>query len=289
MAAPNSPFSLADSTPRSSKTTINIAGFHVHLYGVDELTAEQRNDTTVVFHVHGRTRTYADAEDLSHTVLSELRKQPTKQTKGVVFATFDNRNHGTRAIDTISIADWRGGNPRHAQDMLSTMDGIVADLQTTMKFLHGYVVGQFVPTQYIVTGTSLGGHVAWDLLARDPRVDVAVIIVGCPALTPLLQERVDAFLGEPAPAQRTCAKEWPAAIERLYQERDAEVATVAGKTILILNGAVDALVPSKFTRAWLERHGASNDVAFVEQADTGHALTVAMVERIVAFLPQFLA
>ncbi|CAK7216220.1 hypothetical protein SEUCBS140593_002802 [Sporothrix eucalyptigena] len=286
MAAPNSFFTLADSTPRSSKTTINIAGFHVHLYGVDELTPEQRKDTTVVFHVHGRTRTYKDAEALSHELLSELRKQSTK--KGVVFATFDNRNHGTRAIDTISIVDWRSGNTTHGQDMLSTMDGIVADLQTTMKFLESYVVGQFVPTQYIITGTSLGGHVAWDLLARDPRVDVAVIIVGCPTLTPMLQERVDAFLGESAPAQRTSAKEWPVAIERLYQERDTEVAKVAGKKILILNGAIDPLVPSKFTRAWLEKYGANNDVTFVEQADTGHALTVAMVERIVAFLPQFL-
>jgi hypothetical protein len=100
MTAPNAKFVLEDNTPRSSKTTINIAGFHVHLYGVDDLTPEQAKDTTVVFHVHGRTRTYMDAEDVAHQVLSQLRQRP-EMKKGVVFATFDNRNHGVRAVSFV--------------------------------------------------------------------------------------------------------------------------------------------------------------------------------------------
>ncbi|CAK7233979.1 hypothetical protein SBRCBS47491_008793 [Sporothrix bragantina] len=289
MALPNGKFVLDDDTPRSSKTTINIAGFNVYLYGVDELTPEQARDTTVVFHIHGRTRTYKDAEDLAHQVLHDLRQRPATR-KGLVLATFDNRNHGERAIDAISIADWNGGNQKHGQDMLSTMDGIVADVQTIMTFLESYVDGQFAPTQFIIGGMSLGGHVSWDVLARDPRVDAAIIVVGCPDLTHMLHERLDGYLRTDGASQQSSSpKEWPDSVERLYVARDQKVAEITGKKILILNGEIDTLVPSKFTRTWLDKYGAKNDVIFVEQEVTGHALSVQMVERIVDWLPQFLA
>lgn len=98
---PNDKFELLDSTPRSSLTVINISGFHLYLYGVDELTPAQRQDTTVIFHIHGRTRTYKDAEEIAHHLLSESRARGVTR-KGLVVATFDNRNHGTRAVCTIS-------------------------------------------------------------------------------------------------------------------------------------------------------------------------------------------
>ncbi|CAK7219664.1 hypothetical protein SBRCBS47491_003923 [Sporothrix bragantina] len=263
MPSPNENFVLADDTPRSSKKTINIAGFHVYLYGVDELTPGQARDTTVVFHIHGRTRTYKDAEDLAHQVLHELRQRPATR-KGLVVATFDNRNHGERA-------------------------GIVVDVQTVMTFLESYVEEWFVPTQFIISGMSLGGHISWDLLARDPRVQAAVIIVGCPDLTHMLNERLDSYLGTKGASQQSpLPKEWPTSVERLYVARDEQVARITGKTILILNGAIDPLVPSKFTQAWLAKYGANNDVMFVEQEATGHALSVQMVEKIVDWLPQFL-
>jgi hypothetical protein len=88
---------LPDSTPRSSKKTINIAGFFVYLYGIDELTPEQAKDTTVLFHIHGRTRTYKDAEEIAHQLLYELRERGGTK-KGLVVATLDNRNHGMRAV-----------------------------------------------------------------------------------------------------------------------------------------------------------------------------------------------
>lgn len=97
MVRPHDTFVLANESPRSSKTTINIAGFIVYLYGVDELSAEQARDTTVLFHIHGRTRTYKDAEELAHQLLYDLRLRGGTN-KGLVVATFDNRNHGERAV-----------------------------------------------------------------------------------------------------------------------------------------------------------------------------------------------
>jgi hypothetical protein len=87
---------LPESTTKSSKRAINIAGFHVYLYGVDELSPHQAEDTMVLFHAHGRTRSYADAELFAHQLLFQL-KQTGSLTRGFVVATFDSRNHGERA------------------------------------------------------------------------------------------------------------------------------------------------------------------------------------------------
>lgn len=76
---------------------INIAGISVYLYGVDELSIEQARETTVLFHIHGRTRSYKDAEELAHQVLYDMRRR-SGTNKGLVVATFDNRNHGERAV-----------------------------------------------------------------------------------------------------------------------------------------------------------------------------------------------
>lgn len=75
---------------------INIAGVLIYLYGVDELHPKKAQDTTVLFHVHGRTRDYHDGEDIAHQVLFETRR--LNPLKGLVVATMDNRNHGTRAV-----------------------------------------------------------------------------------------------------------------------------------------------------------------------------------------------
>ena len=90
-------FQLPESTPKSSKNTINIAGFHVYLYGVDELTPQQARNTVILFHIHGRTRNHKDAEEFAHEFLFQARKRGELK-RGLVVATFDNRNHGLRAV-----------------------------------------------------------------------------------------------------------------------------------------------------------------------------------------------
>lgn len=88
---------LPEDTVKSSELKINISGFHVYLYGVDELSPQQSQNTVVLFHVHGRTRTYKNAELFAHQFLHQLRKKGDSK-KGFVVATFDNRNHGERAV-----------------------------------------------------------------------------------------------------------------------------------------------------------------------------------------------
>ncbi len=97
MTALNKPFELADTTPRSSKTTLNIAGCRIYLYGVNDLRPDEARDTIVLFHIHGRTRTYSDAEQLAHELLYRVRTRGEPR-RGLVVVTFDNRNHGLRAV-----------------------------------------------------------------------------------------------------------------------------------------------------------------------------------------------
>ncbi|KAK9483391.1 Alpha/Beta hydrolase protein [Lipomyces starkeyi] len=277
-------FSLPDDTPRSSETTVNIAGILVHLYGVKELTPEQAKTTTVLFHAHGRTRSYKDAEAVAHQLLYSLGKKG--HTNGLVVATFDNRNHGIRKVDDLSIHSWTDGNAKHGQDMLSMVDGIAIDIQTVMTYLESYVGDLFTPTHFIASGVSLGGHVTWNLLASDSRIQIAIPIVGCPDMTCLVIDRLGKYTSVEQIPEGT--KEWPKSLEQLYASRDESITAINGKKILVLNGALDTLVPDKFTKSWIEKYAANNDVKYVVLEENGHYLSWPMIDEITEWLAPFL-
>ena len=146
--------------------------------------------------------------------------------------------------------------------------------------------------QFVVTGLSLGGHITWDILAQDPRVTNAIIIVGSPNLTNMLEERLQQYISTSSASTdsktSTDSKEWPKSIQKLYTARDKHLESIMGKKILILNGAIDALVPSRFTRPWVERYAANNDVTFIEQEDNGHWLSYQMMGHVVDWILQSL-
>ncbi|KAK9446896.1 Alpha/Beta hydrolase protein [Limtongia smithiae] len=276
-------FILDGNVLHSSMHTLNIGGFFVYLYGVDELTPSQALDTSVMFHVHGRTRTYHDAEEIAHQLLYSLRESGGTH-KGLVIATLDNRNHGIRAIDNVAIQDWQGGNPKHAQDMISMIDGIVDDVKLIMNYLPSYV--SFTPTEYIATGLSLGGHVTWNLLAEVEDIKKAIIIVGCPDLTGLMLNRLGGYTSTTEVPPNT--PEWPHSVEELYAQRDKKVSNITGKEILILNGGIDTLVPDKYTKRWVENYAANNNVTYIVQDGFGHGLSYGMMSDFEKYVPHLL-
>ena len=137
----------------------------------------------------------------------------------------------------------------------------------------------FTPTEFVVSGLSLGGHVAWDVLASERTVNAAIPIVGSPNLTNMLVER----LGKSDDANANSTK-WPESVARMYQARDQNVAQIEGKRVLILNGALDVLVPSKFTLPWVEKYGDRNDVTLCILENTGHWMSLEMIDRIVDWM-----
>lgn len=148
-----------------------------------------------------------------------------------------------------------------------------------MKYLKAHVEGRFIPTEFIMTGFSLGGHTTWDTLASEPAVRAAVIIVGSPNLTDLLIER----LGDKSVIE---SAKWPGSVSAMYRARDQRLTTITGKDILILNGALDTLVPSKFTLPWVEKYGVYNDVSLKVFENTGHWLSLEMIDTIVEWVLQ---
>ncbi|KAJ5572966.1 Alpha/Beta hydrolase protein [Penicillium hetheringtonii] len=272
---------LPEDTVKSSVLKINIAGFHTYVYGIDELSPEQAKNTVVLFHIHGRTRSNVEAERFAHQFLHQLRQHgPSK--KGFVVATFDDRNHGERAIDTKSIQSWKQGNDKHAHDMLAMIDGIAQDIQMVMRYLRLYVEDRFNPTEFVISGHSLGGHTSWNILADEPKIKAAIISVGCPNMHDLMVDRLGGKdIVDPI--------RWPDSISEYYSERDQRVARIEGKQILILNGALDKLVPSRFSVPWVEKYGGKNDVSFNVFENSGHWFSLEMMDKVIEWVVEKIA
>jgi len=159
------------------------------------------------------------------------------------------------------------------------------DIKIVIKYLATYVDGRFNPAQFIVTGVSLGGHVAWNILSEEPGVSGAIIIVGSPNLTAMLTERLEQTS---QPDKRENREEWPMALETICLGRDTAVEQISGKTILILNGSLDTLVPNKYTAAWMRNHASQNDVKYVVDEDSGHWLSFNMMEQVIEWVRKIL-
>ncbi|KAF9893968.1 hypothetical protein FE257_008939 [Aspergillus nanangensis] len=167
--------------------------------------------------------------------------------------------------------------------MLAMIDGNVFDIETVMKYLKVYIGDRFTPTEFVMSRLSLGGYTAWNILANVQAVRAAIIIVGSPNLTDLLTERLGhAVDGEDG----VDSTKWPTPISAMYKARDQSLAQIDGKHVLILNGALDALVPSRFTLSWVERYGSRNDVSFNVFENTGHWLSLEMMDTIVEWVLQ---
>ncbi|KAK9470150.1 Alpha/Beta hydrolase protein [Dipodascopsis tothii] len=268
-------FALPDDAKRVSKTTVCIGGVNVYLYGVDELTPAQAEDTVVLILVHPRTRTYAYTEGMSH----ELVAREGGNRRGLVCLTFDARNHGARMVSPLSNQSWSNGNETHGQDLMSLIDFTAADVKMIMDFLPMYA--PFTVSKYLCSGVSLGGHVVWRLLATDDRVQSAAPVVGCPRMTALLMTRLAKFLGAEPVGD---SKEANAELRKYLAAYDAGTAAITGKEIVIMNGSDDETVPDVFTKPWIEAHSAANTVTYLCQDGVGHKLTWRMMGMIAGWI-----
>lgn len=155
-------------------------------------------------------------------------------------------------------------------------------MRTIIKYLESYTVGLFTPTAFIMSGVSLSGHVTWNMLAQEPRIQVAIPIVGTTSLTNLLIDRLAGYKSVSEIPEGT--PEWPKSLEKLYLERDEMLTHIKGKRILILNGEKDTIVPDKFSKEWIEKYGPENDLTYYHQEDTGHFVSYYYMNILTEFL-----
>ena len=122
MTTPNPMASTYSSAPRAiSKETHCIAGIITTVYGLQELP-EEIQEVACLWLLHPRLQTQACMEPIASSTIHKWneRQRATKRTIGLIAVSFDQRNHGTREVDTLANEAWRSGNSRHAQDMFAS-------------------------------------------------------------------------------------------------------------------------------------------------------------------------
>lgn len=223
---------------------------------------------------------------------AERRKRKAGEGgKGLIFACFDQRNHGSRMVDNLSNVSWKQGNATHGPDMFSLYVGTANDLSLLITSLEHLI--PFKIKEHVCGGLSLGGHATWVVLMREPRVRAGMVVVGCPDYVRLMTDRAIRskvpstmstdppgleFLGSSDFPQSLLAavEEYdPAGIllseldvygkdDHLHAPSENEVKrlrpilerTLQGKKILCLSGGKDRLVPhqqGEVFMSWMKR------------------------------------
>jgi len=273
--------------PHLSSKTFHIAGILTTVFGLDELPPTTK-ETACLWLLHPRLQTQACMQPFAASTIAnwnerirEGRAGSRQPPRGLIAVSFDQRNHGTREVDKFANEAWRGGNPRHAMDMFSQIHGTAADTSILLDYLGAYAFPErdsIEITQNLVFGVSLGGHAAWQVLLRDPRISTGVIGIGCPDYRNLMMDRARlskiADWNPDDPSRFLSSKSFTqtllTAVERydpagllmapldklsindgLHEPSDHEKdrisklldETLRGKRILLLSGGADKLVP----------------------------------------------
>ena len=125
MAAPNPVGKTYSTRPSSiSKETFTIAGILTNVYGLAELPSESKN-VACFWLLHPRLQTQACMEPIAYSAITEwnhtlAQRKDQAQALGLIAVTFDQRNHGSREIESLANEAWKYGNEKHAQDMFSS-------------------------------------------------------------------------------------------------------------------------------------------------------------------------
>ncbi|PNS19163.1 hypothetical protein CAC42_1899 [Sphaceloma murrayae] len=288
MAATNNPMisgsmaSVPHHDPVSS-SAFHIAGILTTVYGLDLLPPDTTS-VAVLWLLHPRLQTQECMAPVASAAIRHWTSHGSPRQTGLIAVSFDQRNHGSRLVDTLANEAWRQGNKRHAMDMFSIYHGTAADTSLLLSYLPAYLFprNEHTITQNLVLGVSLGGHAAWHCLLHEPRITAAVSVIGSPDYQRLMTDRaaktkLHSFLASTPPGRDFLGSEdFPRAlVEQVekydpaglllgeldavtgndweHEPSDAEKIRLrpilrdrlAGKKILCLSGGKDKLVPYK--------------------------------------------
>ncbi|EON63224.1 hypothetical protein W97_02451 [Coniosporium apollinis CBS 100218] len=309
-----------------SKQTYHIAGILTTVYGLDELSRDTQ-EVACLWLLHPRLQTQeCMAPVAARTIIQwnnrirDGRAGPSP--KGLIAVGFDQRNHGSRQVDKVANEAWRGGNPRHAQDMFSIYHGTAVDTSHLLSYLPAYLPLHLTVTTHLALGISLGGHSVWHCLLSDPRITTGVVVIGCPDYTRLMQHRAEksrlhSWTSSSPPGSRFIgsADFPPALVESVGQfdpaglllplpnpnhtqdgDRDTALKQtllrerLGGKRLLNMSGGADKLVPYScgvtfldYLKNEISRTGCC-ELEDIVFDGAGHEMTAAMAEKAVAFV-----
>lgn len=248
-------------SPTISKQTHIIAGIKTIIYGLDEIPASATS-ISCLWLLHPRLSRQERMEPLAAISITEWNKHASRANKktGLIAASFDQRNHGTREIDPLANEAWRGGNPRHAQDMFSSFHGTALDTSQLITYLPAYAfpTGAHTMSSHMVLGISLGGHAAWHCLLHDQRINTGIIVIGCADYVRLMSHRAEKSKletwrsSDPAGAKFLGSKDFPPALLAATDAYDP-AGLLMGEIVAAPSGSWDSTRKDEYLRSPSER------------------------------------
>ncbi|KAG6120214.1 hypothetical protein E4U13_006835 [Claviceps humidiphila] len=175
-----------------SKETITMAGLLVDIYGLDQVPPPSRPcPLTCLWLLHPRLRSRSSMQDIAERTLAAWHQsyQYRARRRSLIALAFDMPNHGSRKVCETSNLDWEEGNLSHACDMVNAVGGGAAAMSLLMGLVGVYTGRDAEIDAHVCLGWSLGGRTAWWSLFGEPRLDGAVVVVGCADYISLMTER----------------------------------------------------------------------------------------------------
>lgn len=212
---------------------VEVAGVEAILY-----TTTAGKGVPVVFVAHGRGGSHDDNAVLCERLLEA----------GYTAISIEQRNHGKRLVEPLSNAAWDRGNNSHAVDMYGQVVGTAHDCSLLIDFLPTKFPEVSMDSGIGVCGVSQGGHLALSLLVNEPRVDVAVALIGAGDYETNMRLRYSRLLKQHEERKTTAPpwhELWPERLTTVVNKYDAicNLDRFGNRPCLLLNGAADTLVP----------------------------------------------
>lgn len=189
--------------------------------------------------------------------------------------------------------DWREGNATHAVDLFSSYEGTAKDASTVIDYVDSVLFprGEYEIVKHVVAGVSLGGHASWLALVNDPRVAAAGVIIGCADFEALMRHRagktkLEGFVVGGSEhytkgLQKAVEKWDPMAVMRREGVEEIQ-RRLRGKSLLVLSGGADKLVPWECSVEFIEtvKRLEGVKVRSLVYEGVGHTCTEEMTEEL---------
>lgn len=245
--------------------------------------------------------------------LCSLNDKNQPGQRHLIAISFDHPNHGGRLVHRASNFAWKEGkheNPMHAQDMWSMYHSSASTVSQLIDVVEDYLFGPQEQSRvqvWGVMGFSMGGHATFLAAASgkknknhvyihlyslhdivDPRISVAIPIVGTADFLSLLRDRLS----------QSSLSEKDHLPRRFCEMVDAKTANLdirlKNTKLLMMSGAKDQLVPGKFNLDLVNRLKKTHtgqqgrDWAFVIVPNCGHEWSKTMFDLSVAWVDQWM-
>jgi len=275
------------------KQTTVIAGLDVQTYTTQRF-ATSTKPILAVFCLHGRLGSSEEGsvQNLISALVDAVEKHDGE--KDLMVVAFDHRNHATRLRDKTANLDFKE-NANHVHDMWTIQTGTAQDVSFLIDYLEAYLfpAGERSIVEWGVAGISLGGHSTWIVAATDPRVKLAIPIIGCPDYLKLMEPRAAAhgIAMRPPHFPESLLKVIRAkALTALPYTSEGPENPFLGKQVLVLSGGADTLVPWTASQAFVEglEVGPAGTKEYIVYHDVGHAVPPPMCSAAAEFVLRML-